>query len=541
MPLDASYKQYTYAPGLKLKDAVPPNGPALLAAIRQGASITPDFTQNLNLSALNSQMVGDLNQVNAYIRSHGSGPVVNQIFGAKIIRESNPRLLSDALPYSTIYLGPQAAEISDDLRWKVNFNGYALDGSGSAGKTLINQTFNLSELIQRRVGVTYEGATSIDQQSIASYRLSGASSLPAYALQVRPLFQIDGITVHSGEAIGMAQDLEWQVNVIPAGQPGQTGNLQTYLASAGDETVWAVIGDSLSAAQLSAMSFPATAAGNLHAVGMSYWHQVDAYAALIANRESARVQRMPSLGAVSSGLRVQFIWGIPRNASYTGRTIDIGHSSMGVAGMSPVAFQREQGMRTSYLEGSIFDQVFQREAGSSVSAAGLLQTATAAGLKVFTLTSANADQYLGQIQMSRAVHEEITNALLMDLEITIPEAEQNINGWQGTGYVAIRPETGAGVYIISGGLRGGAEGGDCELQPSSEPAKTTNFSPAVLFAAAIIAAYLIASIAPVAVAWVGANAGAMVVGGTVLLAVSETAVAAPLPQLTPPWTLFGVD
>ncbi len=47
--------------------------------------------------------------------------------------------------------------------------------------------------------------------------------------------------------------------------------------------------------------------------GIGYWHQVDAYAKLIAQRERAVPLRMPSLGAISSGLRVQYIWGVPRS------------------------------------------------------------------------------------------------------------------------------------------------------------------------------------------------------------------------------------
>ena len=523
VPLDGSYKQYDYAPGMDLKTAVPVNGPALTQAVQQGATVTSDYVQNLNQAALQTQMTGYQNQVRAYINNSPTGrsSTIDDVLGKKAIKNQIHTQLAGTLPYTTALVGNQTVEVPDGQRWKVDFYGYELDGAGGQGNTLIRRIFNLSELLQRRVGITYEGATATDQQAMASLRISGATSFPAYTLKVKPLFQIDGITVVSGDAVGMAKDVEWQVNIIPAGQTDQSANQQTYAAAAGDETVWAVTGDSISAKQLSSMSFPSTAAGNLHAVGMSYWHQVDAYASLLARRESAVVQRMPSLGAVSSGLRVQFIWGIPRSASYLGRTIDVGHSTIGVVGMNPVTFQREQGMRTSYLEGDIFDQVFHRETGSGVSAARLMQTAMDAGFKVFTLTSANADQFLGRIQMSNAVREEVIDALLAGLEVTIPESEQNVSGWQGTAYIAIRPESGAGAYMISGSLRGGAEGGGCELQPSTEPANATNFSPAVLFAAAIIAAYLIANIGPVIV-------------GVVVFAISQAAVAAPIPQLPPP-------
>lgn len=252
---------------------------------------------------------------------------------------------------------------------------------------------------------------------------------------------------------------------------------------------------------------------------------------MIARREHALVQRMPSLGAVSSGLTVQFIWGIPRNAFYRGRTIDIGHSTISLQGTDGAAFLRELGIRTSYLEGNIFDQVFGRETGSGLSAIRLIQTALESGQRVFTLNSGNADQFLGLIQMSSDVREDIINSLIMGLEVTIPEFTQQVSGWQGTAYIAVRPETGAGSYNISGGLRGGDEGAECALQPSTSPATATSFAPAILFAAAIIAAYLIVSIGPIVIVAIG------------VAALTQSAMAAPVPQLPSPldgiWNRVG--
>jgi len=525
VPLDASFKQYRYSVGMDLKTAVPLDTAALMAGVQEGATVTPNYVQSLNQANLHSQLTSYQNQLKAHIDSTptGAGSTVDDVLGAQRIQTRDVPLLAGTLPYATVAQGQELAAVPDGLRWKVRMYGYELDGAGGQGVTLIDRTINLMALLNRRVGITYDGATPDDQAAIANYRISGASSFPAYVLRVRPLLQIEGTQSVAGESVGMGKDVEWRVNVIAAGQSAATGNEQTYAAAAGDETVWAFVADAVSATQLQSMNFPDTAAGQLHAVGMSYWHQVDTYAKLIARREGAVVQRMPSLGAISSGLRVQFIWGIPRSASYLGRTIDIGHSTIGTQGMDGAAFQRELGMRTSYLEGSIFDQVFSRETGSGISAAGLIQSALASGQRVFTLNSANADATMGLIQMTPTVREEVINALLMGMEVTIPEFAQEVNGWRGTAYVAIQPETGSGSYVMSGGLRGGAEGADCELRPSTEAAKAANFSPAVLFAAAIIAAYLIASIGPV-----------LVTLAVVSLAVSHSAVAAPVPQLPPP-------
>lgn len=38
--------------------------------------------------------------------------------------------------------------------------------------------------------------------------------------------------------------------------------------------------------------------------------------------------------------------------------------------------------------------------------------------------------------------------------VTVPQTEINFNGWTGVGYIIIDPTTGAGAYMISGGLGG---------------------------------------------------------------------------------------
>lgn len=534
VPIDGSYKQYVYSSGTDVRTAVPIDPSTLVNAAQQGATVTPDYVQNLNQAGLLAQLNNYQDRFQSYLKGQNPNATIDDILGARLIKSTAPGMLAGVLPYPVIKAGIDSAEVPDALRWKVSFHGYALDGGGGQGPTLIERAFNLSELLQHRVGITYVGATPADQEAIDSYRSSGATSFPAYALNVKPLFQIDGNTMAAGSAVGMARDVEWNVNIIPAGQTPVTGNQQIYAASAGDEMVWAIVGDAMSASQVQSMSFPATAAGNLHAVGVSFWHQVDGYAQLIARREHAVVQRMPSLGVVSSALTVQFIWGIPRSAFYKGRTIDIGHSTIGAQGMDSAMFQREWGIRTSYLEGNIFDQVFNREMGSGLSAIRLIETAIQSGQRVYKLNSGNADQYLGLIEMSLDVRDDIMNALLMGLEITIPEASQYVNGWQGTAYVVIRPETGAGSYNISGGLRGGDEGSDCKLQPSTSPAAEA-VSPVVLFAAAIIAAMLVAALLPEILPGLAA--------GVVLGAISQTAAAAPLPQLPSPldgiWNRVG--
>lgn len=50
----------------------------------------------------------------------------------------------------------------------------------------------------------------------------------------------------------------------------------------------------------------------------------------------------------------------------------------------------------------------------------------------------------------------MTEAVNAGKIVTIPAENMTIGSWPGTGYMVIDPETGAGAYMISGGLNGGA-------------------------------------------------------------------------------------
>src|SRR5450830_24406 len=71
VPLDASYKQYSYAPGMDLKTAVPLDANALLQAAQQGATVNQSegWVQNLNQAAIASQLNSYQTRLKAYIDS----------------------------------------------------------------------------------------------------------------------------------------------------------------------------------------------------------------------------------------------------------------------------------------------------------------------------------------------------------------------------------------------------------------------------------------------------------------------------------------
>jgi transglutaminase-like putative cysteine protease len=98
VPLDASFKQYSYTAGMDLKTAVPLDANTLLTAAKQGATVNEGqgWVQNLNQAAIQGQLTDYQARLKAYIDSTATGAnsTVGDVIGKKIIPARNPALLA---------------------------------------------------------------------------------------------------------------------------------------------------------------------------------------------------------------------------------------------------------------------------------------------------------------------------------------------------------------------------------------------------------------------------------------------------------------
>jgi len=104
------------------------------------------------------------------------------------------------------------------------------------------------------------------------------------------------------------------------------------------------------------------------------------------------------------------------------------------------------------LEHGIFEQLYSIP---SVSAVKVLQIANQEGIPIYTINTTNVNEILPRLQVSEAVKAGIRGAVASGMVVTIPERNIQYYNWSGVGYIVLNPETGAGAYMISGGLAGG--------------------------------------------------------------------------------------
>ena len=474
IPLDASFKPYRALPGMALPTAVSFDVSAFLTQATAGATIHPSegWVQGLNQANINTLLRAYQEQVVSFVTAQKAQATVDDVLGTRQSIPAGRPVLAAGLPYILIVRGATWATLPASLRHHLTLALFVGAGDQALEEPSWPQTLSLPALRARRLGVTYAPATEADRQLMAQAKQQGATTLPAYLLRVRPLLQLDEDTIATGPTDRLGQRQVWQITVqAPLGH--NTGT-ETFLGSAGDEFVVGINGHGLTPAVLEARFARGpsdTAAENLYTLSLCYWILQDVADQMAARGAGVVVQRLPSVGLFTGPLQVQWLFGVPLTGSYQARQMDVPRVLVAVAGSTPaqvVAFRQQSGWQGSSFEGTVLDMVFASPLGSSVSAVQVLEDANAQGIPLYRITAQTWASAWPQLQLDPEVQEEIRTAVETGNTVLIPAREVVHGRWRGIGYVIQDPETGAGAYLIQGGLHGALQE-PCQDQPETEP------------------------------------------------------------------------
>ncbi len=481
IPLDASFKQYHGTPGMALQTRVPFDVQGFVAQAMQGATVNAQegWVQQLNQANIRTLLMTHQQQVQQFVVSQKPQATLEEMLGTRTIIAERRPVLAAGLPYSLVIRGTVLTTLPAALRHHVSVALYTNDLDLAQGEPALHYQISLPALHTQRLGVTFMPATSGDQQLIDSYKQQQATALPAYLLRVTPLIQLDGRAVATGPADTMGRRHIWSVTLRDP--HGQYTSTEQFRGSAGDELVFGINGQGLTEAVLRARFArqpSETAAENLYTLSLCYWLLHDLQDQITAQLAGVAAQRLPSVGLFAVPLRVQYLFGIPHTATYRGRRMDVARALLAVAGPDAakvVAFRQQSGWQGGYLEGAVFDMVFDHPKGTSISAVQLLQEANAQGIPLYLLTSQTLPGALPQLQLDADVLADLRAAVDTGKTVLVSAREVVRDGWTGVGYVIQDPVTGAGAYLIQGGWRGGEEMG--ALSSSRDPCSEENLEP----------------------------------------------------------------
>ncbi|HZH13452.1 MAG TPA: transglutaminase domain-containing protein [Archangium sp.] len=495
VPMDASFKQYTYPPALAASVNVPVDGAALRTAALDGALVNEaeGWVQGLQGEAVKAATVQYFQDFNAAITQAAPSATNAEVFGPQPIQTFERDVLDISLPYRTVAIASRYTDLPGSLTHKFRYQVYASDMDRAFGGPMLSFEDSLPRLAGRKVTLFYAPATQADADLIVSYlpkplpdgtmptpEQYAAVRLPAYLIHLRPELRVDGVVRAVGETLTMGTELPavgaftnmdlksgWDETSdrLTAGQATSIGlNLQgidvaqlTRLQSRLAETKARI-----DARDTTHLTGDLVSGDVLAATIWSYFAAVDRAGRTTAWRSGIVDLPALSFGLVHVDVDITYSWGVARSARPSGILLDVGHLrsirwSKTNDATAWRTYNRVIGQHASAMEHHIPESLFvgPQTPGEAVSAVKLLGKAAAEGQRIYTITQANIGTALSQLSLSAETLNEISSSVAAGKEVTVHQRPVTVNGWSGAGYIVLDPATGAGGYLIEGGANGG--------------------------------------------------------------------------------------
>ena len=210
IPMDSSFKQFTFTEGIDLQAAVPFDAVAFVNQLESTATIdeTAGFVSNIDSGFIETTFTDLQTQLQDYVNTNLPNATVEDLIGKKEIIPQDFRTLPATLPYKTLVTGNKISALSDALRHKITFEV----SSGFLGLFFgADLTFgaSLPELVGKRVTLSYIPATAADQQTVDAF--GGLYETPAYLISVKPQLKVEGEVKAEGAAAGMGSDQSFSI------------------------------------------------------------------------------------------------------------------------------------------------------------------------------------------------------------------------------------------------------------------------------------------------------------------------------------------
>ncbi|MFK7801210.1 MAG: transglutaminase domain-containing protein [Anaerolineae bacterium] len=490
VPLDTSFKQYSYYQPLDFKSITGFDSEAWIDEVRPHMSISdteksigsypliPDPNEpegEYEIDFIDYKMEQAEDAMTAYLDANPDLTNVDLLGGDYIVTQTVTAL--PELPFDILSTTPpiQFTEVPESLENKITIELYDSDGA------LFSYTTPWADVANKRIALSYRANTPDDQATIDSYGGSVINTPPVVYLL--PVLKIGGVEVaRSTEfAYRMGGFLTRSVTVENA--HGQSKTVTNRLVVGETHMVGLNYGrtstEALQASQdrlaAAKSNIPKNSAGDfdlshpanmseavlgesLNAVILAYYNHVDIYNELIARKTNVRWTRGLSVGFSNQNLSISYFFGTPLATRGGGMALDIQRSAVYASSLSSYdedvrTFYKTVGHLSSAAEHSVFEDI----GAPALSTMQLLQVAMLQEVPVYRIDETNRETVFPKLQLTSFTENFISDLLDNGYTVTVHEDEVQLGEWVGSGFIYTDPETGASSYIISGGLAGNFE------------------------------------------------------------------------------------
>ena len=465
VPMDGSFKQYDYSPGPDTTGQAFQDVLDRLEIVSQTTTVNKQegwiqgVDTNLFRSMLtfaDSAIIDALAQPEQSLRSAA-------VVGRYVL------LLSSGLPYKVVSTAGTTAVLADSLRMRFWFRLYASETDRVLENPLIQYEVDLVNLGTKQFRLTFQPASQADLDLIRSYlpvvppgeqpALSDLpDALPGYLIQLKAQLKLDETVLSEGGVFSLGDELSsyTAVSRLTGGRAeavnhpiaGETHLVRVDLQGIPNSELLGSLNNQV---------------GNvLPSIARSYFAHLDTYLDTLFQTGQAIAYRHPSFASFSTSLTPRYSFGIAIQVDITGLRVDADVVTGAlVTPDGDSARAAEVRAAAGILLSAMEHEIPEIQASNSqypadtVSAVKALATAMDQGQRLYTVTAANRTTVLPALAVGVDVKSDIIVAVNAGLEVFISQTEVTIGPWRGIGYIISDPQTGAGVYRISGGLNGG--------------------------------------------------------------------------------------
>ncbi len=480
VPLDPSFKQYTYTSGMNLQTAVPFDAVDFADHIQSTSTIntTEGWVQNVDQTYINTQLTDYQIQVTDYVNQQNADATVGDVVGTKAIIPETLPLLAASLPYAVTATASRMDTLPSTLRWAFRYE--------TDGQTLLSQS--LPSLAGHLMALSFDPATPQDEAALESYipqNITDPSqlptSLPAGVVKLKAQFSLDGQTVATGPTYALGDQIRITKGIY---QPNVGWQDREKFFTAGDYQAVGLDGAGMSQAQVTRLQTQLQATqAKLQAQDVSgltkhdltgalmqtsienYFVQTWAKAQITARSTGMVTYRMPSYGAISTDSPVTLFFGVPVRMTPKGVLTDMDRiASISVHKDNDqktwIAFNQASGSADSRTESGVLEQQYSTPSQplTGITTVQALAVASQQGQRIYTINESNAGTAMAQLQLSAPVLQDIADSVNAGLTVTTSQSTIDYAGQTTAGYIILDPNTGAAAYKIASGADGGALG-----------------------------------------------------------------------------------
>ena len=219
IPLDGSYKQYTYQNGMDLQGSVPLDTQAFLDAAKQGATVNEaeGWVQNLNQANIQSQLVAYQSRLKAAIDSGKPNATVGDVLGTRKAEIDKLPYLAGSAPYRIKLVAQRLSELPNSLRHQFRYRLFDDDYGRQIDNSLLDYQAPTASLAGKKITLAWAPASAADQKAIESLlpkpHADGSPILPSElpgglssAIQVKLQIRVDGETKAEGPSMRIGSE-----------------------------------------------------------------------------------------------------------------------------------------------------------------------------------------------------------------------------------------------------------------------------------------------------------------------------------------------